>query len=228
MLDEVKLGDVSAINGASARAMAEWIVSRGGDRWYPADAGDFGRCESLLDHVPALRARLGEMAEANAYWAALVPEWPRLRMIADGAALSAAVRAIIKPIERLDPGCAVLPNASFRVGDVCFSAEEYLMAKAARGKQVPMKEDAGDKAVASAAYGVTADELRQFVERYERLAQEKAEIAGQQKEVMAEAKGRGYDTKVIKMIIALRKRAPDEVAEEQAVLDLYKSALGMD
>lgn len=102
------------------------------------------------------------------------------------------------------------------------------MAKAARGKQVPMKEDAGDKAVASAAYGVTADELRQFVERYERLAQEKAEIAGQQKEVMAEAKGRGYDTKVIKMIIALRKRAPDEVAEEQAVLDLYKSALGMD
>ena len=44
---------------------------------------------------------------------------------------------------------------------------------------------------------------------------------------MAEAKGRGYDTKVMKKVIALRKRKPDEIAEEEAVLDMYKSALGM-
>ena len=55
-------------------------------------------------------------------------------------------------------------------------------------------------------YNVTADELRQFIERYEQLEAEKKDITEQQKEVMAEAKGRGYDTKVLKKIIALRKR----------------------
>lgn len=78
------------------------------------------------------------------------------------------------------------------------------------------------------AYNVTADEIRQFIERYEHLEAEKKDIADQQKEVMTEAKGRGYDTKVLKKIISLRKRSSDEVAEEEAVLELYKSALGME
>ncbi|MCB2135450.1 MAG: DUF2312 domain-containing protein [Rhodobacteraceae bacterium] len=78
-----------------------------------------------------------------------------------------------------------------------------------------------------AAYNVTADELRQFIERYEHLEAEKKDIADQQKEVMAEAKGRGYDTKVIRKVIALRKRDKDDLAEEEAVLEMYKAALGM-
>ena len=77
------------------------------------------------------------------------------------------------------------------------------------------------------SYDVTADELRQFVERYEHLEAEKKDITDQQKEVMAEAKGRGYDVKVLRKIIALRKRKPDDIAEEEAILDLYKAALGM-
>lgn len=77
-------------------------------------------------------------------------------------------------------------------------------------------------------YAVTADELRQLIERHEQLEAEKKDITDQQKEVMAEAKSRGYDTKVLKKIIALRKRSPDEVAEEQAVLELYAAALGME
>jgi len=77
------------------------------------------------------------------------------------------------------------------------------------------------------SYRVTADELRAFIERYERLEQEKKDIAEQQKEVMAEAKGRGYDTKVMRKVIALRKREPDDIAEEEAVLEMYKEALGM-
>ena len=80
---------------------------------------------------------------------------------------------------------------------------------------------------AEASYRVTADELRSFVERYERLEAEKSDIADQQKEVMAEAKGRGYDTRVLRKVIALRKREPDDIAEEEAVLDLYRQALGM-
>ena len=79
----------------------------------------------------------------------------------------------------------------------------------------------------SDGYGVAAGELRQFIERYERLEQEKKDIADAQKEVMAEAKGRGYDTKVMRKVIALRKRDRDEIAEEEAVLEMYKQALGM-
>jgi len=77
------------------------------------------------------------------------------------------------------------------------------------------------------SYRVTADELRQFVERYERLEAEKKDIAENQKEVMAEAKARGYDVKVLRKIIALRKKSSDEIAEEEAVLEMYKEALGM-
>lgn len=76
-------------------------------------------------------------------------------------------------------------------------------------------------------YNITAEELRQFIERYERLESEKKEIADSQKEVMAEAKGRGFDTKVLKKVIALRKRDRDDVANEEAMLEMYKSALGM-
>lgn len=78
-----------------------------------------------------------------------------------------------------------------------------------------------------AAYAVTAEELRQFIERYESLEAEKTDIAEQQKEVMAEAKGRGYDTRVMRKVIALRKRDKDDIAEEEAILEMYKAALGM-
>ncbi len=74
---------------------------------------------------------------------------------------------------------------------------------------------------------VTEAELRQFIERAEQLASEKAEIADQEKELFAEAKGRGYDTAVMKKVLALRKRKPDDIAEEEAVLEVYKQALGM-
>lgn len=77
------------------------------------------------------------------------------------------------------------------------------------------------------AYAVTADELRQFIERAEHLASEKKDLAEQEKELFAEAKGRGYDTAVMRKVIALRKRKPDEIAEEEAVIDMYKAALGM-
>lgn len=81
--------------------------------------------------------------------------------------------------------------------------------------------------MADQTYRVTADELRQFIERYERLEAEKKDLADQQKEVMAEAKGRGYDTAVMRKVIALRKRDKDDIAEEEAVLEMYREALGM-
>ena len=76
-------------------------------------------------------------------------------------------------------------------------------------------------------YRVAADELRQFVERFENLEIEKRNIADQQKEVMAEAKSRGYDTKIMRKLVVLRKRDLQDLAEEEAILSMYKSALGM-
>jgi uncharacterized protein (UPF0335 family) len=76
-------------------------------------------------------------------------------------------------------------------------------------------------------YRVTAGELRQFVERYERLEAERRDLSDQMKEVLAEARARGYDIKVLKKLIALRKRDSSEVSEEEAILELYKQALGM-
>ncbi len=71
------------------------------------------------------------------------------------------------------------------------------------------------------------EEIRQFIERYESLEAQKKDLADEMKEVMAEAKGRGYDVKILKKIIAIRKRDKDDIAEEEAILELYKEALGM-
>jgi|TARA_B100000902_G_scaffold111662_1_gene112919 uncharacterized protein (UPF0335 family) len=77
------------------------------------------------------------------------------------------------------------------------------------------------------SYRVTSDELRQFIERIERLDSEKKDLMEQQKEVMAEAKGRGYDTKIMRRLIGMRRRDQADVAEEEAILDMYRQALGM-
>ena len=79
-----------------------------------------------------------------------------------------------------------------------------------------------------AQYKVTGDELRQFIERVERLEEEKREVADQIKEVFAEIKARGFDVKAIRAILRERKQDPNDVAEQVAVIDMYKSALGMD
>lgn len=75
-------------------------------------------------------------------------------------------------------------------------------------------------------YRVAADELRAFIERVERLNAEKADIAETTKEVFAEAKAQGYDTAVLRKVIARRKREADDLAEEAAVLEMYEQALG--
>ena len=93
--------------------------------------------------------------------------------------------------------------------------------------EIRMKETEADRDVREKAERATAEELRQFIERWERLEAEKHYVVFEQKEVMSEAKGRGYDTKVRRKIIADRKRDPNDIAEEEAVLEMYKAALGM-
>jgi uncharacterized protein (UPF0335 family) len=104
--------------------------------------------------------------------------------------------------------------------------EQTLGEKHKKGKPKMKADPALDKAKEK-AFEVAADELRSFLERTEQLQAEAKDISEQIKEVLAEAKGRGYDTKALRKIIALRKKKPDELAEEEAVLEVYKSALGM-
>ncbi|ODN69144.1 DUF2312 domain-containing protein [Methylobrevis pamukkalensis] len=75
--------------------------------------------------------------------------------------------------------------------------------------------------------GVAAEELKQFIERIERLEEEKKAIADDVRDVYAEAKGRGFDVKAIRAIVRLRSKEPQEREEEEAILELYMSALGM-
>ena len=73
----------------------------------------------------------------------------------------------------------------------------------------------------------TATELRAFVERYERLDLEKNATIEDQKELIAELKSRGYQVKPFRVIIAQRKRDANDLAEEQAIIEMYQAALGM-
>ena len=79
----------------------------------------------------------------------------------------------------------------------------------------------------SDAFGVSADELQQLVEQIESLEAEKRQTADLIRDAYGEAKARGYDTKVMRKLIALRKRKPDAIAEEWAILETYGNALGM-
>ncbi|HYE52667.1 MAG TPA: DUF2312 domain-containing protein [Azospirillaceae bacterium] len=76
--------------------------------------------------------------------------------------------------------------------------------------------------------GIAADRLRSFIERIERLEEEKKGIADDIKDVYAEAKGTGFDTKVMRQIIRLRKMEKNDRQEAEAILELYMSALGME
>ena len=75
--------------------------------------------------------------------------------------------------------------------------------------------------------GVGAERLRSFIERVERLEEEKAALTADIREVYAEAKGEGFDTKVMRQLVRLRKMDSGDRQEQEAILDLYKQALGM-
>src|SRR3954447_26034729 len=84
-----------------------------------------------------------------------------------------------------------------------------------------------DKNPIVATESVAADQLKAFIERIERLEEEKAALAGDIREVYGEAKGNGFDTKVLRKIVGLRKKDFAERQEEEAILELYMQALGM-
>jgi uncharacterized protein (UPF0335 family) len=79
----------------------------------------------------------------------------------------------------------------------------------------------------AATLNIAADRLRSIVERIERLEEERKALAGDIKDIYTEAKAAGFDVKVIRQLIRLRKQEPAEVEEQETLLDLYRRALGM-
>lgn len=75
--------------------------------------------------------------------------------------------------------------------------------------------------------GIAADRLRSIIERVERLEEEKKALSSDIKDIMAEAKSAGFDVKVIRQVIRIRKQEPAEVEEQETLLDLYRRAMGM-
>jgi uncharacterized protein (UPF0335 family) len=75
--------------------------------------------------------------------------------------------------------------------------------------------------------GIAADRLRSIVDRIERLEEERKALSGDIKDIYAEAKSAGFDVKVLRQLIRIRKQEPAEVEEQESVLDVYRRALGM-
>lgn len=75
--------------------------------------------------------------------------------------------------------------------------------------------------------GIAADRLRSIIERVERLEEEKKALSSDIKDIMAEAKSAGFDVKVIRQVLRIRKQEPADVEEQETLLDLYRRALGM-
>ncbi len=85
----------------------------------------------------------------------------------------------------------------------------------------------GETDTDTAVGGIAADRLRSIIERVERLDEERKALAGDIKDIFTEAKSAGFDVKVIRQIIRLRKQEPAEVEEQETLLDIYRRALGM-
>lgn len=107
------------------------------------------------------------------------------------------------------------------------------MARSPKAK--PASLQAAGRAMAQAATksddtevgGIAADRLRSIIERIERLEEEKKALSSDIKDIMAEAKSAGFDVKVIRQVLRIRRQEPAEVEEQETLLDLYRRALGM-
>lgn len=103
-------------------------------------------------------------------------------------------------------------------------AREDLAGTGGDGRSLKKQDNRG---IPDNVHGIARDQLRGFVERIERLEEEKKTVADDIKDVYGEAKSMGFDTKILKKVIALRKKDDQERMEEDLILDTYLQALGM-
>jgi uncharacterized protein (UPF0335 family) len=115
----------------------------------------------------------------------------------------------------------------FKAQFAALSPERRLFTSSMRGARWPIRKRKVKMTADLAATGVAAQELKQFVERVERLEEEKKALSGDIREVYAEMKGRGLDVRAVREIVKIRKQDNSERKEMEALLELYMSALNM-
>ncbi len=103
-----------------------------------------------------------------------------------------------------------------------FAADLILVAE----DHTPMNDSAASLRPAPTTASVASERLKTFIERIERLEEDKANVANDIREVYAEAKGEGYDAKVMRKLVTLRKKDPHQRREEEELLELYLAAIG--
>jgi len=136
-----------------------------------------------------------------------------------GAAAQAFSRPATNAIDQ--PRHATVSPATLPAGGRKIGSREMLDA-ADRAQ-----DDATQDSPSGATGGIAADRLRSIIERVERLEEERKALASDIKDIFAEAKSAGFDVKVIRQIIRIRKQEPAEVEEQETLLDIYRRALGM-
>ena len=105
--------------------------------------------------------------------------------------------------------------------------DEDLVGGTAKGGNGRTTRKTDNQRASDDVHGIARDQLRSFVERIERLEEEKKTIADDIKDVYGEAKGMGYDTKILRKVVARRKKDEQELMEEELIMDTYLIALGM-
>jgi uncharacterized protein (UPF0335 family) len=205
--------------GASSRCIYQFMRFGGVESChYPHDAADFGRCLELLKQVPEWETRLGEMAELPGHngkiWEMIAVNYFELKEIylQDQGTFNEFYWKLLHPIEKKSGNVFNLEGGKVSMG-VSFKTENI-----------------GHNAATESAQevgGVAGERLRSFIERVERLDEEKAAIGEDIKEVFSEAKAVGFDVKTMRKIIKLRKMDTEKRREEDELLDLYMAAIGM-
>lgn len=242
--------------GASAKTIASVMLGRENPSIsYPHDSGDFGRCLNLLSFVPEWEKRLPEMSKCPDFhgeiWSELVEVWDGLKkMFSDGEdeKVTEEIKKIITPIEnksgkvgRMGKGVSISSNVSMpaqseeksEADELIEKEEKRVEEERAAKPDLPgfghnsEPDNSGLEGEARDVGGVAGQRLRSFIERVERLEEEKAALAEDIKEVWAEFKGIGYHVPTGKKIVKLRKMDHEKRREEEELLDLYKSAIGM-
>lgn len=214
--------------GSSARTMLNFLgMEITMEPSYPHDSSDFGRCLKVLQDFPEWEARLPEMYKlpgvAGEVWAALAPMWGTLKglYMQDANLCSRAIKAIIAPLEA-ESG-QVIPvgkNAKIILPCALVSEKSADHEKASVGPQ----HGKNDEKPAD----VSGRRIKSYLERIERLEEEKKGMADDIKDIYAEAKGTGFDPSILRKMIRLRKMDIEKRREEDALLELYMAAIGME
>ncbi len=209
-------------SGASAKALYALLTSDTQPDSYPHDADDWGRCAAVISGAEPetvkqmIKSRCNDVTLAGAVWHEIAVNLTELSC--EGANIDALIKRIVRPIE----------DASGRVGRIEGVSGSLTFSQPANTIIMPKKTKTESEEKMPKEETVAGALLKSFLERIERLEEEKKGLSADIKDVFCEAKGVGFDTKTMRRILKLRKMDDDKLREESELLQLYAAAIGLD